>query len=354
MRKIYVIFVIFIMALLPVKVYAATDYKEKIENIADEHNFLIDNIENIKISDVIEYASDQIKENLSQPYKISLKIFMIIVMFSLIKSLSRDNNTAAVNITDSVCTLLVFLSLLDPVQSVINVAIDNLLSVKNFMTSFLPVYAGISMASGEFFTSAIYGGFFLTALVFVSDFLLNIILPSLQMYFAIIISDTLSPFIHLKSLSEFYVKAVRWTMKTIVSVICFILTVQTTISQGKDTLAVKAASFVSGAAIPVIGSALQDAMTSIYSSMEAIKGFAGAVGIIGIGSIFLPSIVSLTVYWLFTNLLYIISDVFESKSISVCLKGFITVTELVLSNVILYGIMLLFSLTIMISITNGV
>ena len=143
-------------------------------------------------------------------------------------------------------------------------------------------------------------------------------------------------------------------MKTIVSVICFILTVQTTISQGKDTLAVKAASFVSGAAIPVIGSALQDAMTSIYSSMEAIKGFAGAVGIIGIGSIFLPSIVSLTVYWLFTNLLYIISDVFESKSISVCLKGFITVTELVLSNVILYGIMLLFSLTIMISITNGV
>ena len=46
---------------------------------------------------------------------------------------------------------------------------DNLIDVKNFMVALLPVFSGISAASGEFMTSALYTGIFLTGMAFVAD-----------------------------------------------------------------------------------------------------------------------------------------------------------------------------------------
>lgn len=353
MKKTIFILTLVCLLIFPYKAYAA-DYEADIRDIADEYNISYESISDITISDVFDYILTSVKEKSVQPLKIALRLAGIIILCAIIKTFGNENNAAANAALDNVCTLIIFVNLLTPVGEVIDIVTENLFSVKNFMTTFLPVFAGISMASGEFVTSAIYTGFFLTALIFISNFCLNVILPSVQMYFALIISNALSTFVRLKSISDFYTKAVKWLMKTLVSVICFILTVQTTISQGKDTLAVKAGKFVAGAAIPVIGSTLQDAVGSVYAGMEAIKGFAGAVGLIGTVMIFIPSLVSLAVYWLCTNCLFIISDIFDAKSIGLCVKGFTDIIELMISVVFLYMIMLIFSLTIMISITNGV
>ncbi len=354
MKKILIALLTTALFFMPLKVSAAPDYEQQINQLAEDYNISVDNLMDLSLEDIVRYIAQQIENTAKQPLQLFVKTVAIILLFAVIKAVETEKNTTASNIIDNVFTLIVFINLLNPVKTIIEIIISDLQSLKNFMTVFLPVFAGISMSSGEFFTSTIYSGFFLTSLVFISDFLLNYIIPSLQVYFSLIISDTLSPFIRLKSISDFYVKAVRWIMKSIVSVICFVLTLQTTISQGKDTLTVKAGKFITSVAVPVIGSALQDAVGSVYASMEAIKGFAGAVGIAGIALIFLPSLITLAVYWVCTNCLYITGDLFELKAVSGCIKGFITVIELVISIVLLYMVMLLFSITIMISVTNGV
>ena len=354
MKKIIFFFTAVLFFLTPVKASAATDFQQQIDNIAENYDIPAEKVMDITPEDIIDYVCESVKNSAVKPLQLSARIIAILLLFSVIKAVGTDNNSTAINVIDSVCTVVVFVNLIEPVGTVIGVAAEKLSEVKNFMTVFLPVFAGISMSSGEFFTSTVYSGFFLTALVFIADFLLTTVIPSLHRYFSLIIADTLSPFVKLKSISDFYVKSVRWLMKTIVSIICFVLTLQTVISQGKDTITVKAGRFITGAAIPVIGSALQDAVGSVFAGMEAIKGFAGAVGIAGIAMIFIPSLLSLAVYWICTSFMYITADMFDIKNISSCLKGFVTVIELTVSIVFLYMTMLVFSLTIMISLTNGV
>ncbi len=351
MKRILIILVILI-ALFPLKASAVTDYMEQIDQIKEEHN--IDNslLFDGNLESVIEYVYEKIQLTYKEPLLISSRIAAVTVMYAISKIIFEEKISSG--IADSVAVLTVFISLLNPVKDILVFVSENLSTVKNFMISFIPVYSGIIMASGEFFTSTVFTGFFLTSMITISNICLNYVIPSLKFYLSVIISDALSPFIQLKAVGEMYIKAVKNFMKISVSLICFLLTLQTTISQGRDTLAVKTGKFVAGAAIPIVGSSLQDAIAGVYASMESIKGYAGVIGLSGVVMVFIPSIISLVVYWLYTSALYILTELLDVQSISKCIKGFIEIIELVLSVITVYMVMFIFSITIMIAVTNGV
>ena len=350
MKKILCILVPLFIFNLPFTVYAKTEYENQLNDLTDEYGIDYENIKDITVEKFICQIKSDILEEIHKPFDMFLKMSGIIILCAVLKTINNDSN----NILDTLCTLIVFISILTPLETLITSIGENIFAIKNFMISFLPILSGISMASGEFVTSTIYNGLFFTSLIFIADFCIKTILPSINLFFAMIVSNALSPFIRLKSLSEFYLKVVRWSMRAAVSLICFALTFQTTISQGKDTLAIKTGKLFAGSAIPIIGSSLQEAEGSVFAGMEVIKGFAGATGMIVILYIFLPSIISLVVYWVYTNCLFIICDMFDVKSISECVKGFVNIIELLISIVLLFMVMLIFSLTMMIAFTNGV
>lgn len=352
MKKIVFTIIVSAIFLLPVKVFAAETFLQEIEDLTQQYsNEDVDFINN-DLSETADYLIEILKKNLTKPLKITFKLAAVILFYSIVQIMYADGVKANM-IYETVCTLIVFINLLNPLKELLILISDNLYSVKNFMVSFLPIFAGISMASGEVFSSSVYTGFLLTSMVFVSNICLNQILPSVKIYFALIISNALSPYIRLKSLSDFYIKSIKSLMQISVSFICFILTIQTTITQGKDTLAVKAGKLLSGGAIPVIGSTLQDAVASVYASMESIKGFAGATGLATVVGIFLPSLITLLIYWCLTNRLYIFSDIFDAVQIKRCIKGYMEIVGLMISIVVLYTVMLIFSITIFIALTNG-
>lgn len=55
------------------------------------------------------------------------------------------------------------------------------------MTAFLPIYAGVTAASGYAGTSAIATGFFLQGLVFFANVCVDYIIPSLKLFFVMIV-----------------------------------------------------------------------------------------------------------------------------------------------------------------------
>ncbi len=351
MKKVFIILLGFYI-LMPIKTYAADDYNQQLDEIVEEYNLDISLYDNFSFDNAVEYIVNVVKEKIESPFELTIKLIAIVFLYSIAKSVYSDNTSDS--IYDNICILIMFTNLLSPLKEIIGIVSNNFFSMKNFMAAFLPVYSGISFASGEFLTSTVYTGLLLTSVIFVSNICITFILPSIEVYFAIAVSDALSTFISLKSLGEFYIKSVKTLMKAAVSVICFMLTLQTTINHGKDTLAVKAGKLISGSTIPVIGSALQDAIGSVYAGMEAIKGYAGAIGLSAIAAMFLPSLIVLAIYWLCTNFVHISADIFDATSLKKCVSGFIQVIELLIAVVILFMVMMIFSITIMISITNGV
>lgn len=351
MKRIILFIFLFTVA-FPVKTYAVADYTYQLDEITREYSLNDTPLLSADIETLFTYIKESIFSSLKEPVTITVRVAAVIFLYSISKAIFEENTLTG--IADNVCVLTVFISLLTAVNTVLAFVTDNLTTVKNFMTTFIPVYAGIIMSSGEFFTSSVFTGFFLSALIVISNICLNVIIPSLKIFLSLIISDSLSPHIRLKSIGDFYIKTVKNLMKISVSLICFLLTMQTTISRGKDTLAVKAGKVIAGTAIPVIGSTLQDAVSGVYASMESIKGYAGVVGLTAVVMIFLPSIISLAIYWLHTGILYILADITDASVLCKCIKGFTDVIELILSMITMYMVMFIFSVTIMIAVTNGV
>ena len=349
-RIIWAVLVAFLFLYTPA--YAVTDYTEQIDDIQHEYGVDTEEIMDADIQAIVDYLYENLKSTYKKPLESSLKIVVVIFICALSKSINNENSLT--NITDNVSVLTVFLLLVSPIREIIAYLSDNLITVKSFMTSFIPVFSGIIMASGEFFTSTIYAGLFLTAIIAVSNLCVDVIIPSIRIYMAVFISDALSPYIRLKSLGEFYLKTIKNIMKISVAVICFILTIQTTISSGKDTLTVKAGKIITGTAIPVIGSSLQEAVSSVYAGMETIKSYAGMVGVTAVVMIFLPSIIYLVLYWIYTYMLFILGDIMDTQPLCKCIKGFVDIIELMLSVTVLYMVMFIFSITIMLTVTNGV
>ncbi len=349
--KFLVIICIFIFS-SPVTAFAL-DYQQEIENIANEYNVDMENISDITVRDIVNYIKEQRTDYINMPVRLLIKVSGVVLICRIVKVLADDKKTGIETVTDNICTLVIFLLLLEPVQEIITVVSENLFQVQNFMTAFLPLFASVSIASGQVLTSSVYTGFLLSGIIFISSFCIKVILPSIQVYFSLIVSNSLSTVLRLGSICEFYLKSVRWIMRSIVSVICFVLTLQTTLTASQETLALKAGKLLTGSAIPVIGSVLQDAVGSVYAGMKVIKGFAGVVGLLSVINIFLPSLILLAVYWLCINLMFILCDVFDLKSMGRCVKGFGSITELLMSVIILFMILLIFSLTIMISLTRG-
>ena len=279
MKKQLIFLIMLFVLWIPVKTYAADyvvgDINYYVQQYESEDNI----IENITVSDITEYVLNIVHEKLNQPLKTASKLIAIIFLYGIVRVFYNSASDGNI-VYETVCTIIVFLNLFVPIKEIIGHISENLYSIKNFMVSFMPVYAGISMASGEVFSSTVCTGFMLSAMVFISDMCLNYIIPSFSLYFAVIISNALSPYIKLESISDFYSKIVRGIMKTAVSVLCFVLTIQSTITQSKDNIALKAGKALTGNLIPVIGSTLQDAVSSVYASMEAIKNFTGFTGVI--------------------------------------------------------------------------
>ncbi len=350
MKKYFCIILIALWIVFPLKVYAV-DYKDEIDNIAEQYDINRDNIYNISINDIYIYIKDNLIRQRQEPIKLCVKMLALIMLSAVVKAIDVGDNIN--HTTDLLCAMMAFISLVKPVQQMLEIITAVLFDIKNFMVSFVPVFAGITLAAGEAITSSVTSGFFLTGIITVCNFCINIIIPSVQIYLAIIISSAAQNIIELKSLSEFYLKSVKWVLKSIVSIICFILTLQTTLTRPGDSLKIKAGKMIAGSTIPVIGSVLQDAVAGVYAGMEVIKGFAGVVGIMSVVNIFLPAMLLLITYYICFNLLYIACDMFSIKPASRCIKGFENIIELLISIIVIFVILFVFFLVIVITFTKG-
>ena len=225
--------------------------------------------------------------------------------------------------------------------------------MKNFITAFIPIFAGVAFASGEMVTSTVYTGFFLMSVIAVANFCTGIIVPSVNLFLVLGITSSLTSIVNLKPVCELYCKVVKCAMVAAVSLICFVLTLQTAITQSQDSLALKTGKLLIGSAVPIIGSALQSAVGSIYAGMGILKGFCGVAGILVVVNIFLPYIIQLAVNWLGYYVMAVISEMLENKIAKVILSVFKDVVEILISMSFLFMVLLIFSLSIMIKIGGG-
>ncbi|MEG0019171.1 MAG: hypothetical protein RR728_01375 [Oscillospiraceae bacterium] len=356
MKRIIIFVVIIFCTALPVCAQEEEKniFDEQLERISKQSEIEFEDIKDSPIESIFEIAKQYIIKGAARPMTVFYKIAAILLLSAIINFFATAQSKNISQFVNMVCVLVIFYNVFSDFTILMEDVSTTLFNIKNFLITFLPVFAGISMASGELITSTVYTGFFLISIVWISDFCVKYILPSINLFLAIGVTSSISSAIKLKSLCEFYSKAVKLAMTAAVSILCFALTLQTAITQGQDTLAIKTGKLFVTSAVPIIGSALQSAVGSVYASMKVLKGFSGILGLAGILQIFLPTIVTLSANWCGFYAVIILSDILENETAMSVLATFKDTIEILLSMTVLFLVLLIFSLCVMIKQAQGV
>lgn len=353
MKKIIIAFMAIFLLAIPVSAQTNT-YEEKIAEFSEQNNIDFNSLKEYPFETLWDVAKNAVKDNAIKPIKVFCKISAILLLSSFLNFFVSDSSKEMIKLINVLCVLIVFCNIFDDFLHLTDMIINGLVDIKNFMVTFIPIFASISFAGGEFITSTVYTGFFLLSVIVTADFCIRYIVPSVKLFLALGITNSISDVLNLNAVCEFYSKTVKIIMTAVVSVLCFILSLQTTITQSQDSLALKTGKFLVTSTVPIIGSALQGAVGSVYASMGVLKGFFGILGIAIILNIFLPTLITLAVNWVGYYAMIALSNILENKSASDILSCFKNVIEVLMSMLVLFMILLIFSLTIMIKVTQGV
>ena len=240
-------------------------------------------------------------------------------------------------------------AIITPVFSVINASANALKGCATFMTAFVPIFAVIVTAAGKGATSVSMSSLLLGAcqvITFIADFC---VIPLMSGYLAISITSGISPLVNNTGIAEGIKKICYWTMSLLTTVFLGILSIQTAVSASADTLSLKTVKFIIGSAVPVAGTALSEALTTVTASMGMLKTTVGIYGVIACALIFLPLLAELCMWRLTFNITTVISDLLSVPKISAILKTADTVLSILIGIILLSGAMFIISLSVVLA-----
>lgn len=315
-----------------------------LKNPYDSSNFSFSKIFNLIIS--------KIDSILKSPLTIFVNCLAIIIICGLINSFKNTENFSsnfdnAIGILVAVCTCGVIIS---PIVNIILNISNVIKNFSNFMLCYIPVFAGIIAISKGVLTSISYNStlFFLAELI--SSITANILLPITGSFLALSISASVNNSFNINGITSGIKKVVIFGLSLLVTIFVGFFTIQSTISANADTLGLKTAKFLTSSFIPIIGSSLGDALSSIVSGLNIIKSAVGGFAIVITIITLLPPILTVGFFIVFTSFAKEISKSLNIVVMPQALGAIKDCLSILMSFLICYGILIISTTSLIITL----
>lgn len=164
------------------------------------------------------------------------------------------------------------------------------------MSSLMPIMASLYIYGGNAAAGAASAGALSLFLTVLSTICTKVILPLLQIAFALCLVGAIPGSVSLGSVTTLVKNTATTLMAFIFTLLGFTLYLQTTVASASDTFMTRSVRFASGVFVPVIGNMLGDASRTVVASVSIIKGTVGASGVVMILSAVLPPIIIVVIY----------------------------------------------------------
>ena len=209
-----------------------------------------------------------------------------------------------------------------------------------FLLAGVPVIAGIMLACGQPVSAGGWSVFLIAAGNGVSFLSATVLLPVMNIFLAFSLVSSVSPQIRLDALCSAFAKCVRWVLTTVVTVFCSLLSAQSLIAASADNATTKAAKMAVGF-VPVVGSALGDAVGTVQECLKLLRSGVGGFGLLAALCLFLPVIIQ-CILWIFCcTLCGAAGEVLGLSEITGVLKASSQVLQTLLAILISCGVVML-------------
>ena len=256
-------------------------------------------------------------DGISAPLKTALCIIGVLLIFSSFEGLlEREQNTTSVFvcfIASIIATAPIF-SIMDTVRGAIQ-------SLSTFMLSLVPVYSGIMMSSGRVAASGGFSTLLLGASEVITYLISYFFVPVSGVVMCLGICGGISPISGVSRISEWIKKSANWAMGIATTLFLSILSLQNTFAVAGDGLGLRASKAVLSGAIPVMGPAIAETISTARGCLNLLRSGVGIYAVAAIGILAMPIIIQL-VLWRFS--MWISSaacEMFGMKQVEVLLRS---------------------------------
>ncbi len=366
MKKIFLI--IMIITILPVTAFAAEEelidkslsasgINELISLLPQESKEYFDDgfdaksTDKLTLSNAFDYIISVAKDKVNKPFKLFLSITGIIILSSLVSAMKEGVSKNIV--FSAVISLSISTILASSVIECIKKSSVNIKDMSYFLLSFIPVFSGVTAASGKVASSLVYHSTVFGAVQLFSQGIVNIIIPLVGIFLAISIVGASLGVFKVDGLTKSLKTASTWLLTFCMTVFVGLLTIKGLVSTSADTVSVKATKFVISSFIPIVGGALSEAYSSLSGCMGIVKSTVGVFGILAMILSYLPMIIEIILMMISVSLSTSIGELFERKEEVSVLKSVSSVLSVMLSVTLCYGLMIIVSITIILILSNG-
>ncbi len=310
-----------------------------------------ESIYNISFESVFLYFTDSFKDYFSSGLKVFAEIFAVIILGGTVALITDERKYK--NILNVVLIPLVTLMLVDEINLCLNSALSLLKLNGNFMMSFVPVYAVVIAAAGNPATALTYNTLVLGYAEFTSALINYGLIDLIGCYFCISIGFSVNTNINFSRFISAVNRFISFSLGLVSSVFASLLSVKGIFAAATDSVAAKGIRFTIGSLIPVIGSAISEAYSTLIGSIGVLKNSVAIIGILAVILINIPVVTELLILNVSLNVLSFISELYDCSELSDALKAFACGIKIIGLLVIFEAFILIITTAIMLSIKGG-
>ena len=244
------------------------------------------------------------------------------------------------------CTLCIISAVVVPLSRILTDAAAGIKASAVFSTAYLPVMTAVIAASKSPALALTYNSFtvFLSSAItlFADRFLVPVI--GCMLSFNILSSFSFEDF--KDRISKIFRRLIVTLLALFSTVYSGLITSQSVLATASDSLALKGIRFISGAFVPIVGSGVGDALSSVFTSFALMKNTLGVFVIIVILLLNFPVMLELLVWYFVLGLCSVASSMFNLKYITEVLDSLSSMVSL-LNTVV-------FFVTFVLTISTGV
>ncbi len=308
-----------------------------------------ESLNNISFEDMLEYFMCAISDELGSPLKLLARLVGIMLICTLVYSISDSNN----RVIETVGTLSAVAVTYSSISSVVDRISQSLSDLSTFMLTYVPAFVGVLSSSGAVGTATSY----YTALLLLCEgvtILTSWLIPTVCGFIlAIAVSQGVSVYKTSTPSSELR-KIINRAMALVATIFVGVLSIKTFVSASADSVLARSAKFAASSFVPVIGSAVSEAYSTVTGSLSLIRSAIGGIGMLVVLFTVLKPIVAVVIMSFALKLACAIAKMLSLKSQACFLEGVGDVLSVLLTASIIIAMLFIVATAVMMVACMGI
>ncbi|GAA0780368.1 stage III sporulation protein AE [Hathewaya limosa] len=257
-------------------------------------NFVKGGDSKFKKQDVLKWAKKYIFKEIGSTMKLMSVLIIIALICSLLKQLEdafSNNNISSIAYFTCFATMVIVIAKSFYVG--IDLARSSIEGISNFMYAIIPVLmmllGGLGNASQVMFMDPII----IASINIGGTIISKIVLPLIILSFVLNFVNNLSKDYKVNNLSSLIKNSVMWLQGGVLTIFVTLLTIRSMTASTMDEITVKTAKFAVDTFVPIVGSSLSDAISTVAGYGILLKNGVGTLGMVILILIMIAPIVKL-------------------------------------------------------------